>query len=62
MLDHPLPWRIQRDWSYEVTASDGHIIAKCQQQEEAMEIVGLSEKINKEIINSIDDWPNLGSN
>lgn len=30
MQDHPLPWHIEHDWTYEVTAADGHIIAKCR--------------------------------
>ena len=55
MLNNPMPWRAERDWSYEVTASNGVVIAKCQTQEEAEEIIQMAEKINKEIGN--DDWP-----
>ena len=55
MLNNPLPWRVERDWAYEVTASNGAIVAKCQTHEEAEEIIQMAEKINKEIF--ADDWP-----
>ncbi len=49
MLNNPLPWRVERGWAYEVTASNGHIVAKCQKHGEAMEIIETAEKLNKEI-------------
>lgn len=30
LLAHPLPWRVEWDWTHEVVARDGTIIAKCQ--------------------------------
>lgn len=35
LLEHPLPWRIDRDWTYEVLASDNTVIAKCKEYSEA---------------------------
>ncbi len=44
--DNPLPWSVERVWpSYGVTASNGHIIAKFQSLEEAMEIVRMAQRI-----------------
>lgn len=56
ILINPLPWRVERDWTYEVTASNGAIIAKCQTYEEAVEIIKTAEKIDKEI-SGVVDWP-----
>ena len=61
MFENPLPWRVEKDWSYEVTATNGQIIAKCRNHEEAVEIIGTAEKINQEIGN-IDDWPSSDLN
>lgn len=52
---NPLPWRIERDWTYDVTASNDEIVAKCQTHGEAEEIIQIAEKINKE--SGADDWP-----
>lgn len=49
LLNNPLPWRIERGWSYEVTASNGITIAKCHTHEEAKEIIEMTEKLRKEI-------------
>jgi len=54
IVNHLPWWRIERDWSYEVTASNGVVIARCQTQEEAEEIIQLAEKIKKED-NTYDD-------
>lgn len=43
LLDHPLPWRIEEDWTKEVTASDGFIIVKCRTREEAGEFISFAE-------------------
>ena len=45
-LDHPLPWKIEQDWTWEVTASDGCIIAKCRSREVAEAVVAWA--VNKE--------------
>ena len=49
ILNNPLPWRVERDWSYEVIASNGCIIAKCKSHDEATEIVETAEKLRQEI-------------
>jgi len=54
MIKNPLPWRVERDWAYEVTASNGAIIAKCHTHEEATEIIQAAKKIKKED-NTYDD-------
>jgi len=55
IIRNPLPWKVKRDWAYEVTAFNGAIIAKCQTHEEAEEIIQMAEKIKKKI--GADDWP-----
>lgn len=47
LRDHPLPWRVERDWSHEVTAHDGVIIAKCSSEEEAQAIIAFAEEWQK---------------
>ena len=39
MLLHPLPWRVEPDWTQEVVASDGATIAKCADELMATSIV-----------------------
>lgn len=53
IITHPLPWRIERDWAYEVTAHDGAIIAKCRNYEDAAIIVDLANNLDREL-KSID--------
>ena len=38
-IQHPLPWRIEHDWTVEVHASDGYIVAKCGTIEEAEDVI-----------------------
>lgn len=63
LREHPLPWRIDRDWSWEVLASDGVVIAKCQTYMEAQIIVDLAERfrvdmnLNTEILRK--EFPDL---
>ena len=45
MRKHPLPWRIDRDWTWEVIASDGHTVAKCMRPEQARAVVAQAEQI-----------------
>lgn len=40
---HPLPWRIESDWTEEVIASDDAVIAKCRDSETAEAIIALAE-------------------
>lgn len=51
---HPLPWRIEEDWTREVTAADGFIIAKCANIEEAQIIIDAMEKLDKDLKTPID--------
>jgi len=53
LLNNPLPWKIDRDWTYEVVASNGSTIAKVQTPDEADEIIKAAEGIRKEL-DSID--------
>ena len=48
--EHPLPWTIDQDWTWEVTASDGHIIAKISYDtfKEAKELIKLVNNIAEE--------------
>lgn len=39
---HPLPWRVERDWAFEVTASDGAVIVKCPTNQEAEALIVLA--------------------
>lgn len=48
LVYHPLPWRVEHDWTYEVTTSTGHIVAKVQSEEEARQIVQYAELIGAE--------------
>jgi stress response protein YsnF len=36
---HPLPWRVEQDWTHEVIAADGYTVAKCMTASEAQLIV-----------------------
>ena len=51
---HPLPWRIEHDWTVEVHASDGYIVAKCQSVEEAESVIEYAKGL-QETIDSIFD-------
>jgi hypothetical protein len=42
---HPLPWRVERDWTFEVKSLDHAIIAKCMTHEQATAIISLAEEI-----------------
>lgn len=41
-LRHPLPWRVESDWTEEVITSDGYCIAKCRTQAEAQAIIAVA--------------------
>ncbi len=53
ILTNPLPWKVVMDWTNEVTASNGVIIAKCRMPDEAEEIIKAAEDIKKDL-DSID--------
>lgn len=44
LLDHPLPWRVERDWTHEVIAADKTVIAKFPNTEEAAKFIELAEE------------------
>ena len=50
ILEHPLPWRVEQDWTSEVTDADGTIVVKCQTAEEARAIIDLTVRLDDELI------------
>jgi len=42
LVKAPLPWRVERGWSFEVIASNGAVVAKCPTREEADAIIALA--------------------
>jgi len=42
---HPLPWTIDRDWTYEVIATDGACVAKKMTYEAAVAFVTTAESV-----------------
>lgn len=49
MLEHPLPWHVERDWTHEVIAADGAIVAKCSGDARAAAVIALAERIRAEL-------------
>ncbi len=49
MLFHPLPWRIEEDWSTEVTSGDGYVIAKCAGPVAAEAIIREAERMQADV-------------
>jgi hypothetical protein len=49
VLTHPLPWTVDRDWTHEVVAADGIVIAKCPTAELAQAIVAKAEQVAAKI-------------
>jgi hypothetical protein len=49
VLNHPLPWTVERDWTFEVTAKDGTIIAKCMTHERAATIIAMAEQVRDDL-------------
>jgi len=45
VADHPLPWTIDRDWTYEVLAADGTCVAKKMTYEDAAAFVATAEAV-----------------
>lgn len=43
-LLHPTPWRVEQDWTHEVIAADGYIVAKCRYPIDADEIVRIANE------------------
>lgn len=57
LIHHPLPWRVEHDWTHEVTAADGAIICKCMTHGRAMAVIALAEKIRAELDTPIPEFP-----
>lgn len=47
VLNHGLPWTIEHDWTYEVTARDGYTVAKCMEEGEAQRIIAFAEEVGR---------------
>lgn len=45
VCEHPPPWRVEQDWSFEVIAADGHVVAKCSASQDAEAIVEIASAI-----------------
>lgn len=43
MTPHPLPWRLELDWTVEIIDSAGAIVIKCMHVDEALEIIALAK-------------------
>jgi hypothetical protein len=43
---HPLPWVIERDWTWEVIAQDGTCVAKKRTHEDAAAFVAIAEGLS----------------
>ncbi len=57
---HPLPWRIERDWAYQVVAVDGAVIAQSHKTEVVECIVQVAEEINREQSSALESTPEKG--
>lgn len=44
LLNHPLPWKVERDWTHEVISVDGTIVAKCTGLRQAKTLIAFAEK------------------
>jgi hypothetical protein len=45
---HPLPWRVERDWMYEVLDAAGALVVKCETPEMAEDIVAEAVRLSAE--------------
>ena len=48
MLSHPLPWRVEQDWTWEVIDAKGAVVAKCMTYARATAVVALAERMAAE--------------
>lgn len=56
-IAHPPPWRIEHDWTVEVHAADGHIVAKCSSIEEAESVIDWAKEMNQILDDIFVDGP-----
>lgn len=54
MWEHHLPWRIEHDWTVEVIAADGHVVAKCMSLDAAQLIIDAALRI-KELVKTCSE-------
>lgn len=45
-LTRPLPWTIDRDWTWEVLDAKGQVVAKCMTPEQAQAVVDLGARLH----------------
>lgn len=45
--EHPLPWGAERDWTWEVIATDRACVAKFMTQGEATRFIALAESVHE---------------
>jgi hypothetical protein len=52
MMKHPLPWKVEQDWTWEVIAADGACIAKFQTWSDAQVMVSAAEALQVYLVES----------
>jgi hypothetical protein len=55
-LQHPLPWRIERDWTWEVLDAEGKRVASCQTPERAEAVVAWGKKTEEECQQTLKEF------
>jgi hypothetical protein len=48
LAHHPLPWRVDYDWTVELYDSNGGLVIKLQTADQAQELIGLAEAYRAE--------------
>lgn len=52
LREHPLPWRVERDWTYEVLDPRGlgaaSEVMKCHTASQAMALIALAEEVDRD--------------
>ena len=52
IMKHPLPWKVEQDWTWEVIAANGTCLAKFRFQHQAEEMVAAAEALRAYLIES----------
>lgn len=45
---HPTPWRVEQDWTWEVTDAYGYVVMKCMTEAQARALVDLADDVVRE--------------
>ena len=53
LIEHPAPWKIEEDWTYEIYASDGALVAKPSSLKNAVALVEWAARETKEMDETI---------